>query len=111
MMEHHMARWMACAALAFAPAAFGQNSAAWLEKEGLEATSTKTLDEFEAVIAKPKAGGEEKAIIFAKGKPAWQSNPKETEPGAKWTIHSIGRDFDGNGHPDVHFSTNTGGAN
>lgn len=110
-MEHETRVWLACAALAFAPAAFGQaSSAAWLEAQGLEATSSKTLDEFEAVIAKPKAGGEEKAIIFAKGKPAWQSNPKETEPGAKWTLHAIGRDFDGNGHPDVHFSTNTGGA-
>ena len=110
MMHRRMTPWLAAAAIALAPAALAQGAAAWLEAQGLEATSTKTLDDFEAVIAKPKAGGDERAIIFAKGKPAWQSNPKETEPGAKWTIHSIGRDFDGNGSPDVHFSTNTGGA-
>ena len=46
-----------------------------------------------------------------KGKPAWQSNPKETDPGSKWTIVSMGRDLEGKGQPDVHFSTNTGGAN
>jgi len=113
-MQRHTLRRLATAAFAFAaPAAFAQDAAttAWLEKEGLEATSTKSLNEFDAVIARAKGGGDERAMIFAKGKPAWQSNPKETEPGAKWTLHSIGRDFDGNGQPDVHFSTNTGGAN
>jgi len=110
MMHRRMMPWLAAAGIALAPAAWAQGAAAWLEAQGLEATSTKTLDDFEAVVAKPKGGGDERAIIFAKGKPAWQSNPKETEPNAKWTIHSIGRDFDGNGSPDVHFSTNTGGA-
>ena len=112
-MRRLMLRCLASATLALAPAAFAQEAAttAWLEKEGLDATSTKSLNEFDAVIARPKGGGDERAIIFAKGKPAWQSNPKETEPNAKWTIHSMGRDFDGNGQPDVHFSTNTGGAN
>jgi hypothetical protein len=112
-MQRNMLRWLASAALAFAPIAFAQDAGttAWLEKEGLDSTSTKSLNEFDAVVARPKGGGDERAIIFAKGKPAWQSNPKETEPGAKWTINSIGRDFDGNGQPDVHFSTNTGGAN
>ena len=106
-------RWLTLAALAFAPVAFAQDAGttAWLEKEGLESASTKSLNEFDAVVARPKGGGDERAIILAKGKPAWQSNPKETEPGAKWTINSIGRDLDGNGQPDVHFSTNTGGAN
>jgi len=112
-MERNVLRWLASAALAFVPVAFAQDAgtAAWLEKEGLDAASTKSLSEFDAVIARPKGGGDERAIIFAKGKPMWQSNPKETEPGSKWTINSIGRDLDGNGQPDVHFSANTGGAN
>jgi hypothetical protein len=95
---------------AAAPLASAQDTKAWLEAQGLDAADTKSFDTFEAVIARPK-GGDERAIIFNKGKPAWQSTPKDTEPGSKWTLHSIGRDFDGNGQPDVHFSTNTGGAN
>ena len=90
--------------------AIAQDSKAWLEKENLDAVDTKSFQEFEAVIAKPKAGGELRAVIFKQGKPAWQSTPKDTDPGSKWTILSIGRDLDGNGQPDVHFSTNTGGA-
>jgi hypothetical protein len=103
--------FLVLAALAVAaPLASAQDSKAWLEKEGLDAVDSKTIDVYEAVIARPKGGGDARAIIFAKGKPAWQSTPKDTEPGSKWTLHSIGRDFDGNGQPDVHFSTNTGGA-
>jgi hypothetical protein len=72
----------------------------------------KSFNEFEAVVAHPKGGGEQRAIIFGKGgKPAWQSSPKESDPGSKWTIQSIGRDLAGNGQPAVHFSSNTGGAN
>jgi hypothetical protein len=96
---------------AAAPQVSAQDSKSWLEAQGLEATAEKSYDVYEAVIARPKGGGDEHAIIFAKGKPAWQSTPKDTEPGSKWTLHSIGRDLDGNGQPDVHFSTNTGGAN
>jgi hypothetical protein len=110
-MQRRTLRWLAIIAAAFAPAAFGQDAAAWLDAQGLTAVTTKTFNEFDAVIAKAKDGGEQRAIVFAKGKPAWQSNPKETEPGSKWTIHSIGRDLDGNGQPDVHFSMHTGGAN
>jgi hypothetical protein len=110
-MQRSTLRWLAIVAAAFAPAAFGQDAAAWLEAQGLAAVTTKTFNEFDAVVAKAKDGGEQRAIIFAKGKPAWQSNPKETEPGAKWTIHSIGRDLDGNGQPDVHLSVHSGGAN
>jgi len=98
------------AVLAAASPAQAQDSKAWLEKEGLDAIDAKAFQEYEAVIAKPKAGGEPRAIIFKQGKPAWQSSPKDTEPGSKWTIMSIGRDLDGKGYPDVHFSTNTGGA-
>jgi hypothetical protein len=96
---------------AAAPLASAQDTKAWLEAQGLDAADTRSFDTFEAVIARPKGGGDERAIIFNKGKPAWQSTPKDTEPGSKWTLHSIGRDFAGNGQPDVHFSTNTGGAN
>ena len=110
-MQRRMLRWLASAALAFAPAAFGQDAAAWLESQGLEATATKNFNEFDAIVARVKGGGEERAIIFTKGKPAWQSTAKDTEPGAKWTVQSIGRDLDGNGQPDVHFSSHTGGAN
>jgi len=106
-------RWSAALILAAAAAipAYGQDSKTWLEKENLDAVDTKAFNEFEAVVAAPKGGGEQRAVIFAKGKPAWQSSPKETDPGSKWTIVSIGRDLDGKGQPDVHFSTNTGGVN
>jgi hypothetical protein len=108
-------RWIAIAswmlAAASAPAA-AQDSKAWLEKEGLDAVDTKSFAEYEAIVARVKGGGEQRALVFGKGaKPLWQSNPKETDPGSKWTIHSMGRDLDGNGQPDVHFSTNTGGGN
>jgi hypothetical protein len=96
---------------ALAAPAFAQDSTAWLEKEGLDVVDKKDFNEYEAIVAKPKAGGDQRAAILVKGKPAWQSNAKETDPGSKWTIVSIGRDLDGNGQPDVHFSTNTGGAN
>ncbi|HUL96113.1 MAG TPA: hypothetical protein VLT89_08885 [Usitatibacter sp.] len=86
-----------------------QDSKGWLEKENLEVVDAKTFNEFEAVIAHPKDSAEQRAVIFMKGKPAWQSTPKDTEPGSKWTIVSIGRDLEGKGSPDVHFSTNTGG--
>jgi hypothetical protein len=108
-------RWIAIAfgilAAASMPVA-AQDSKAWLESQNLEAVDTKAFNEFEAVVARAKGGGEQRAIIFGKGgKPLWQSNPKETDPGSKWTIHSIGRDLAGNGQADVHFSSNTGGAN
>ncbi|HEY2630079.1 MAG TPA: hypothetical protein VGI57_13195 [Usitatibacter sp.] len=106
-------RWTA--ALLFAAAAsipaYGQDAKAWLEKENLVAVDSKTFAEFEAIVATPSGGGDQRAAILVKGKPAWQSNPKETDPGSKWTIASIGRDLEGKGQPDVHFSINTGGAN
>jgi len=103
------------AAVIFAAAAalpaHAQDAQAWLDKEGLDAVDRKTLNEFEAVIAKPKGGGDQRAAILAKGKVAWQSTPKDADPGSKWTIVSMGRDLAGNNIPDVHFSVNTGGAN
>ncbi|MFZ3322717.1 MAG: hypothetical protein WA190_10120 [Usitatibacter sp.] len=106
-------RWTVALVVAAAAAipAYGQDAKAWLEKENLVAVDAKAFAEFEAVVATPQAGGEQRAAILVKGKPAWQSNPKETDPGSKWTIVSIGRDLEGKGQPDVHFSTNTGGAN
>jgi hypothetical protein len=103
--------------LALSAPAFGQDpKSAWLEAQGLAAVDTKSHQEFDAVVARVKgatdaATGQDRVIIFNKGKPAWQSNPKETEPGSRWTLHSMGRDLDGDGQPDLHFSSFTGGAN
>jgi len=102
---------IALLALAAAVPALAQDAKAWLEKEGLDAVDVKAFNEYEAVVAKPKGGGEQKAAIIAKGKVAWQSTAKDADPGSRWTIVSIGRDLAGNGLPDVHFSVNTGGAN
>jgi hypothetical protein len=100
------------AAIATALPSAAQDSKAWLEAQNLEATSTKGFNEFEAVVAHTKgAPADQRAIVLKQGKPIWQSNPKETDPGSRWTLHSIGRDLDGNGQPDVHFSSHTGGAN
>jgi hypothetical protein len=110
-MRYVVAALMVAGSAFAAPPPAPADSAAWLEKEGLEVVDKKEFNEFEAIVAKPKAGGDQRAAIFAKGKAAWQNNPKETDPGSKWTIVSIGRDLDGNGQPDVHFSTHTGGAN
>ena len=100
------------AALATALPSAAQDTNAWLEAQNLEATVTKNFNEFDAVVAHTKGTpADERAVILKAGKPIWQSNPKETDPGSRWTLHSIGRDLDGNGQPDVHFSSNTGGAN
>lgn len=101
----------AFAALALACDARAQDAKAWLESQGLEAKEIKSFQDFEAAIAKAKEGAEERAIVFNKGKPAWQSGPKDSEPGSHWTLHSIGRELAGPGLPSVHFSSNTGGAN
>src|ERR1700687_1633284 len=92
-----------------------QDSNSWLESQGLEAADTKSFQEFEALVvrlkgAKAAASAEERGVIFKQGKPVWQSSPKESDPGSRWTLHSIGRDLDGGGQPDVHFSSYTGAA-
>src|SRR5258706_13905126 len=90
------------AALAAALPSAAQDTNAWLEAQNLEATVTKNFNEFDAVVAHTKgAPAEERAVILKAGKPIWQSNPKETHPGSRWTLHSIGRDPDGNGQPAV----------
>lgn len=107
-------RWtiaLGVAAMAFALPADAQDAKAWLEAQGLEATELKTYQEFAAAVAHAKGGADERAIVFSKGKPAWQSGPKDSEPGSRWTLHSIGRDLTGAGQPSVHFSSNSGGAN
>ena len=105
------------AALAFgitlAGPAAAQDAKAWLETQNLEAKDSKEFQDFQAVVARVKgakdnASAEERAIIFLKGKPVWQSNPKETDPGSTWMLHSLGRDLNGDGQPDAHFSSHTG---
>ena len=103
-------------ALLVAPGAFAQDIQAWLESQGLEATDTKSYEEFEAVVAHVKGAADavaaqERVIIFKQGKPVWQTNAKETDPGSRWTLHTMGRDLDGDGRPDIHFSSFTGGTN
>ncbi|HEX5128908.1 MAG TPA: hypothetical protein VFV90_04140 [Usitatibacter sp.] len=106
-------------ALAFAFPCAAQDAKAWLDKENLEALETKNVEDIEIVVARIKGAknpkdGEDRVIVFApKGKqglqPVWQSNPKETDPGSKWTLHSVGRDLNGDGKPDMHFSSHSGG--
>jgi hypothetical protein len=103
-------------ALALAPRAHAQDTKEWLESQGLEAVDTKAFEEFDAVVARVKGAADaiaaqERVVIFKQGKPVWQSNPKETDPGSRWTLRSVGRDLDGDGHPDIHFSSFTGGTN
>lgn len=102
-------------ALAAAFPGHAQNAAAWLEAQGLEAADTKTFQDLEIVVARVKGAkdakaAEERVAVLKAGKPVWQSNPKETDPGSKWTVHSVGRDLDGDGHPDMHVSSFSGGA-
>ena len=102
-------------ALTAAFSSSAQNAAAWLESQGLEAADTKTFQDLEIVVARVKGAkdakaAEERVAILKAGKPVWQSNPKETDPGSKWTVHSVGRDLDGDGQPDMHISSFSGGA-
>jgi hypothetical protein len=99
-----------------AQAACAQDTKAWLQAQGLDSVDIKSYQEFDAVVAriagsKDAASGQERVVILKQGKPVWQSNPRETEPGSAWTLRSIGRDLDGDGTPDVHFSSFSGGAN
>ena len=91
-----------------------QDAKAWVEAQGLEAADTKSFQDFEAVVARVKgakdpASAEERLAILKQGKPVWQSSPKDADPGSRWTIHSIGRDIDGDGQPDLHASSFSGG--
>src|SRR5262245_53933985 len=104
---------LAIAVSAAAPS-FAQDAKSWVEAQGLEAGDVKSFQEFEAVVARVKGAkdakeAEERVVLLKGGKPVWQSNPKETEPGSRWTLHSVGRDLDGDGQPDVHMSSFSGG--
>ena len=108
---------IAQAALAAPAAPAGpQDSKSWLESQGLEAAASKEFQEFEAIVARVKGAkdaqsAEERVVVFAKGKLAWQSGPKDlVEPAVKLTLHSLGRDLDGSGAPQLHFSGFSGGA-
>ncbi|MBK6982079.1 MAG: hypothetical protein IPH30_11670 [Betaproteobacteria bacterium] len=106
------------AALAAPPAAAtaAQGSAAWLESQQLEAAANQEFQEYEVIVARVKgaadiAAAAERIVVFRQGKLAWQSNAKEQgEAPVRFTIHAFGRDFDGSGGPQLHFSTFTGGA-
>jgi hypothetical protein len=94
--------------------AVAQDAKTWLDSQNLDALETKTVQDLEIVVARLKGAkdskdGEDRVIVFAKGKPVWQTNPKETDPGSKWTLHAVGRDLDGDGQPDMHFSSHSGG--
>jgi hypothetical protein len=101
--------------LAVACAASAQDGKTWLQGQGLDAVDTKSHEEFEVVVArisgaKDSVSGQDRVVLLRQGKPVWQSNPKETDPGSRWTIHSMGRDLDGDGQPDLHLTSHTGGA-
>jgi hypothetical protein len=89
-----------------APAA-AQEGRAWLESQGLEAGEGKSFEDFEAVVARAKGAPkpEERVVVFQKGKVAWQSAAKDAPAGSRWTVHSLGRDLDGDKSPDMHVSS------
>ena len=87
-----------------------QDAKAWLQSQNLEGEPKGGFQDFEAVAArvpgaKDAASAAERVVILKQGKPVWQSGPKDAEPGSRWTVHSLGRDLDGDGQPDVHFSS------
>jgi hypothetical protein len=104
---------LATICVALAPFAAAQDARSWAESQGLEIVDLKPFQDLEIAVAKvkgatdPKAA-EERLAILKNGKPQWQSSPKETEPGSRWTIHSAGRDLDGDGQPDLHASSFSG---
>jgi hypothetical protein len=111
-----LAACMAAHCALAAPPPAPQDSKSWLESQGLESTASKEFQEYEVLVARVKGAADpgaaqERVAVFSKGKLAWQSNPKElVEPTARFTLHSIGRDLDGDGQPDLHFSGFSGGA-
>lgn len=101
--------------IAFAVHVQAQDSKAWLQSQGLESTGARAFEDFEAVVVrgaggKDSAAGEERIVLLKQGKPVWQSSPKEAGSGSRWTLHSLGRDLDGDGQPDLHASSFSGGA-
>ena len=87
-----------------------QDAKTWLQSQNLEGEPKGGFQDFEAVVArvpgaKDAASAAERVVILKQGKPVWQSGPKDAEPGSRWTVHSLGRDLDSDGQPDVHFSS------
>ena len=87
-----------------------QDAKTWLQSQNLEGEPKGGFQDFEAVVArvpgaKDAASAAERVVILKQGKPVWQSGPKDAEAGSRWTLHSLGRDLDGDGQPDVHFSS------
>ena len=102
--------------LAMAASAFAQDPGAWLESKGLEASDTKQYEDYVAVVAHVKGaadakGAQERVVVFREGKPVLETSEKEAPAGSRWTIRSIGRDLDGDGKPDLHLSSYSGGGN
>ena len=106
---------LATIALVLAPGALAQDAKAWAESQNLEVRDLKSFQDLEIAVAQvkgatdPKAA-EERLVILKAGKPVWQSTAKETEPGSRWTIRSVGRDLDGDGQPDLHATSFSGNA-
>lgn len=96
--------------LAYACPAPAQDTASWLASQGLESRDVKTFEDVDIAIGRAK-DGDEKVVVLRQGKPLWQSGPKDAEPGSRWTIQSVGRDLNGDGHPDAHITSYSGGAN
>ncbi|QJR10098.1 hypothetical protein DSM104443_01150 [Usitatibacter rugosus] len=103
-------RTMMIAALALSGAAAAQDAQTWLGAQGLEAVEIKPFQDLEIVVAKSAGAKEQRLVIIQKGKPVFQTTPKENEGAAKWAIHSMGNDLDGDGQPDLHVSSFSGGA-
>jgi hypothetical protein len=99
-------------AMALAAPAAAQDAKAWLEAQGLEPVDVKSFQEYEVAVGRAKGAdaktAEQRVVVLRQGKPAWQSNPKETDPGSRWMVHAI-RDIDGDNNPDLHLSSHTGG--
>ena len=110
-----MKRALLVLALAVALPCAAQDPKTWLDAHNLDALEQKSVEDLEVVVARNKGAknpkdGEDRVVVFGpKGKVLWQSNPKETDPGSKWTLHSVGRDLNGDGKPDMHLSSHSGG--
>ena len=97
-------------ALAFSGVAGAQDTASWVASQGLEAVELKPFQDMDIVITRAPGAKEQRLAIVQKGKPIYQSTAKENEGAVKWVIHSIGNDLDGDGQPDLHVSSFSGGA-
>jgi hypothetical protein len=92
-----------------------QDAKSLLEAQGLEVGDAKSFQDLEAVVARVKgakdpAAAQERIVIFSGGKKAWESSDKDVAPASRIEIKSIGRDLNGDGHPDLLFSAFPAGA-